>query len=181
MAAPKTRYCPSGHDKDVVGRKRDGSCMECIRIRSKANYVPIRRWNMERTTCRAGNHPWPESRKVKGAGDTGYCGVCEKERLARAYIKYYFKMDPDEHLSLRAAKYVEQEGCCAICRTSYPEPPYAEREAGAKYLSFDHDHVTGALRGLICHNCNRGIGNLQDSPEYLRAAADYLESFALEA
>lgn len=38
----------------------------------------------------------------------------------------------------------------------------------------DHDHATGMLRGMLCRNCNTGIGLLRDSPEVLRKAIDYL-------
>jgi len=45
----------------------------------------------------------------------------------------------------------------------------------SKNLSVDHDHITGKIRGLICNNCNLSIGNAGDSPDRLRAMADYLE------
>lgn len=56
----------------------------------------------------------------------------------------------------------KQDGKCAIC---------GKRE---KRLCIDHDHVTGKVRGLLCHGCNLGIGNLQDNPEILTKAAKYL-------
>jgi len=31
------------------------------------------------------------------------------------------------------------------------------------------------IRGLLCNVCNRVLGNMDDSPVLLRAAADYLE------
>lgn len=60
-------------------------------------------------------------------------------------------------------RYAEQGGCCAICR----EP--------GDLLCVDHDHTTGDVRGLLCHECNVGIGKLGDNAERLRVAADYLE------
>lgn len=63
-----------------------------------------------------------------------------------------------------------QGGVCAICG----RPP------GATKLAVDHNHTTGEVRGLLCGrnpwtNCNRGLGQFRDNPEWLRRAASYLE------
>jgi protein-arginine kinase activator protein McsA len=41
-------------------------------------------------------------------------------------------------------------------------------------LCLDHDHNTNKIRGIICHKCNLGLGNLRDSYEIVKSAADYL-------
>jgi len=41
-------------------------------------------------------------------------------------------------------------------------------------LDVDHDHGTGAVRGLLCNNCNRALGHMRDAPELLERAAEYL-------
>lgn len=55
-----------------------------------------------------------------------------------------------------------QEGLCAVCRS-------------APAAHVDHDHETGAVRALLCFNCNGGLGQFKDDPVVLRAAADYVE------
>jgi hypothetical protein len=44
------------------------------------------------------------------------------------------------------------------------------------FLCVDHDHKTGAIRGLLCNNCNASLGYLHDDPVQVRAALTYLES-----
>ena len=66
---------------------------------------------------------------------------------------------------------VEQGNRCAICRTD--EPP---KWKGRKWATWhiDHDHVTGIVRGLLCFNCNSGLGHFKDSEARLSAAMAYL-------
>lgn len=62
----------------------------------------------------------------------------------------------------------EQGGCCAICGN----PPHGRGRTNG--LVVDHDHATGAARGLLCGNCNTGIGLLDESPDVLTQAVRYL-------
>jgi hypothetical protein len=61
-----------------------------------------------------------------------------------------------------------QDGRCAICHGDDPR-------SRTKQWHIDHNHETGIVRGLLCGPCNTGIGQMQDDPVRLRAAADYLE------
>ena len=57
-------------------------------------------------------------------------------------------------------------GRCAICLAP---PPSAFEKAHA----LDHDHRTGAVRGLLCRRCNTGIGNFRDDQRLLASAILY--------
>lgn len=58
-----------------------------------------------------------------------------------------------------------QHGVCAICH----RPPSPTR-----CLDIDHNHKTGAIRGLLCHLCNRGLAFFREAMDLLRAN-DYLQ------
>lgn len=64
-----------------------------------------------------------------------------------------------------------QGGLCYICR----EEGFTMKEGHEAKLMVDHCHVTGEVRGLLCHNCNRALGLLKDDPRLLRQALEYLE------
>lgn len=70
---------------------------------------------------------------------------------------------------------VAQSHCCAICGKHESQNDVGNR--GTKKLAVDHDHVTGAIRGLLCTKCNTGLGAFQDNIETLLAAALYIEKF----
>jgi hypothetical protein len=61
---------------------------------------------------------------------------------------------------------LSQTGKCAICKRDF---------SSGKDQHVDHDHQSGRVRGLLCSGCNTALGLMKDSPERLRAAADYLE------
>lgn len=65
-----------------------------------------------------------------------------------------------------------QGGKCAICGG----PP---RGNSKKYFHVDHDHETGAVRGLLCFPCNASLGMLKDDTDLLRKAIQYLEAAPL--
>jgi len=67
------------------------------------------------------------------------------------------------------ARALRARGCCDICKGTV---------AGGRFSEWhiDHDHVNGAVRGVLCAKCNTAIGLMGDSPDRLRAAADYIES-----
>jgi hypothetical protein len=62
--------------------------------------------------------------------------------------------------------FIGQDGRCAIC--------FLHQSELKKAFAVDHDHSTNEIRGLLCQNCNVGIGNLKDSVTLLENALSYL-------
>lgn len=61
----------------------------------------------------------------------------------------------------------EQDYGCKLCGKS-------EEEEGRR-LAIDHCHSSGKVRGILCSDCNIGLGKFKDNLEVLQKAIDYLE------
>jgi hypothetical protein len=62
---------------------------------------------------------------------------------------------------------VSQNGVCAICKG---------KSKDGRRLHVDHCHASGKVRGLLCHDCNRGLGMFQDNTIFLQNAKEYLDN-----
>jgi hypothetical protein len=82
--------------------------------------------------------------------------------LTDAALKKKYGITKEQHDELLR----NQGGVCAICKC----------HQRYQSLAVDHDHKTGHVRGLLCMQCNRGLGRFFDSPLRLRNAADYIEA-----
>ena len=60
---------------------------------------------------------------------------------------------------------------CEICEAKLT------RGSSSNGRTMDHNHVTGEMRGVLCNNCNRGIGLLQDNPWIIKRSLEYLKKY----
>jgi hypothetical protein len=110
-----------------------------------------------------------------------WCKACRKghkpgERLQ--YFKDFYHNNPDKYLQqmyrrkygISLEKYTqmlkEQNGVCLLCGQACNT---------GRRLAVDHCHTTGVVRGLLCGNCNKGLGNFQEDVGVMRKAIEYLE------
>lgn len=94
-------------------------------------------------------------------------GGKEKQKLRsfKNNLKKY-NITPEDYTELLK----KQNNVCAICNTN---KTFVKK---ASYNLFvDHCHTTGKVRGLLCHNCNAGLGHFRDSTDFLRKAIGYLD------
>lgn len=85
--------------------------------------------------------------------------IKEYNRLAKLKANYGITTKQYEEIVNK------QNGKCAIC----------DCEPKTRYLHVDHCHKTNKIRGLLCHNCNTGIGLLKESKDIFIKAIKYLE------
>jgi hypothetical protein len=126
--------------------------------------------------CDCGQETTPSQRDLLH-GDTKSCGCLRGwetashgvQSLREKQLYYRYHITPKKHLELLQ----EQNFLCAICKRKVD-----------KSSPIDHDHSCcpeGAkscgkcIRGILCTQCNRGIGSFMDDSNRLRNAAIYLE------
>ena len=86
-----------------------------------------------------------------------------KDRLKNKNLLINYGITLEEYKDML----VYQDYCCKICGI---HEKHCDRG-----LYVDHCHETTEIRGLLCHNCNTGLGHFKDSPEFLQNAIDYLK------
>jgi Recombination endonuclease VII len=140
---------------------------------------------MEERTCTKCGHTGPLETDFPKRNEGSYqgyryeCSTCTRIALAKRERKHELK-----HYHLTPEKYAEmseaQNHRCLLCgRTA------SEADPKAKHLCVDHDHACclgqqtcgQCIRGLICQQCNRMLGNARDDFETLLAAATYVKSW----
>jgi hypothetical protein len=101
-------------------------------------------------------------------GYTSYCKPCHNAKGKQTYIRLYGSTR-EYHLRRRYGigqadvdlMLAAQGNKCAVC--DKPDPEHV-----------DHDHASGAVRGMLCFNCNQALGNVRDSVQVLERLSAYL-------
>jgi hypothetical protein len=138
-------------------------CSKCKIVKTLNEFFTDRR-QPDQSTYRCKECHAEYQKAFKASGRYKPTKVSPEKRRAR-HLKKRYGVTPEQADAMRKA----QDNRCAICGN----------ELGSKQRThIDHDHLTGKLRKILCNPCNRGIGYLQDSPEILLKAAQYLQSHA---
>lgn len=106
------------------------------------------------------------TRKARGVGS--YCLACNiansresRERRHGSASSYHLKRRYGIDAAAKAERVHEQGGVCVICMR-------------APAVHVDHDHQTGEIRGMLCFNCNGGLGQFKDDVDVMERAVQYL-------
>ena len=103
------------------------------------------------------------------------CKACDR-KAKRARDKRTPEARAEKHLQNKYGislddkrQMIINQGCkCKICPRSLSKDDLSKSHV-------DHCHKTGYIRGILCNNCNRGIGHLQHDTQILVSAIQYLE------
>lgn len=98
-----------------------------------------------------------------------YCSdFCKRYAYIEAYYIRNYDLTIEAYLDLAE----KQNFRCAICN----KENFVMGANHSGVLVVDHNHNTGEIRGLLCHNCNRALGLLQDDINIVKNIIPYLES-----
>lgn len=140
-------------------------CKTCGETKDEADFYRSRRDGL-RPSCKACISAKRKAEYVTGQGsrsrETSYAQVLKRE----------YGLTLDEYNALLR----KQAHRCAICRR--PQNAVVRKGRGEpRRLAVDHDHVTGTIRGLLCHRCNILVWALEDNHTTLDAIRRYVEEF----
>jgi hypothetical protein len=116
--------------------------------------------------CRCLNERTIENFKHKSSSpDKLYstCNFCNKD----IYLRKNYGITLEQYNDML----VKQNNCCACCK----QPTEA---SGRNGLHVDHSHTTKEVRGLLCSQCNTGIGKFREDVNTLQNAINYLNQWS---
>lgn len=167
-------HCPQNHeytpDNTYTDKNGYRHCRTCRRERMVARREggPGRGVNNSAKTHCPREHEYTEENTWVDKKGARHCRTCARANSVIQNLKRY-GLTPEKLREMLE----DQDYRCAICPRSFHEfTPH-----------IDHDHTCcpsskacgNCVRGLLCQDCNRGLGQFHDDPALLRAAADYLD------
>lgn len=119
------------------------------------------------------NNICPRCKSAERNPSHGWCTICRRD-----YTKQYKKDNPKSQAGYALKhKYglsvadknrmiLEQSFKCASCAIDFDLH---------KQIHVDHCHDTGAIRGILCSDCNISLGRMKENPERIRGLAVYAD------
>jgi hypothetical protein len=129
--------------------QRHSYCIECGKKKTKKHYADNKEYYVNKA------RKWEQENLERALS----IDVRETLRQSGNFDESQVKLAVDKLIQAR------EGGACEICGATQEER-----------LNVDHDHTTGRFRGLLCRDCNLGLGRFKDNSDLLRKAIDYLNA-----
>lgn len=163
------RLCKKEWDADWRARNRERRCAE-----SRARYRAIRDTPEYQEKRRRWQANWRAANPERERAKRKEWRLANPDKIRRharrALLKSLYGLTLEQFEGLLA----EQGSRCAICHGTFVLEGRREKMAPV----VDHCHKTGFVRGLLCVDCNFGLGRFADDRKRLRRAVAYLQKGA---
>lgn len=146
-------FCVRGHKRTPDTVYKNGTCKECNKALAKG---------------------WQERNPELSASLSAEWRQHNPSAYRDALLKSRYSVSPSFIDNLLS----KQGGRCAICRVQFSDEL-------RPHVDHDHNHCPvgkgceRCIRGLLCRECNLGLGHFKDSPEALDAAKAYVQKHSL--
>lgn len=165
--AKKRRYLNGKAEREKMEFEGDRVCSKCDRTLSVSHfYKSIENKEGLKTHCKTCQKAyviaWQKKNKDSFGSYQRKWKHQNKEKCDAA--AKYSKVRIKYGLSKEEYDKLMEQTHCTICNADL-----TERKSG-----LDHCHRTGRIRGVLCKQCNTGLGMFHDNPETLKKAAEYL-------
>lgn len=141
-------------------------CVDCKRTLPREKYYWHKRGHRHSASCKdcyqIKRRPYQIAYMARRGTEQRRKNYSPEKRSISIIKSYGLTLESYEQLL------ASQSGGCAICGSKEPKTKRNGR------FCVDHNHQTGAVRGLLCAPCNRGIGLLKDDPAVIEKAMNYL-------
>lgn len=145
-------------------------CLDAATVRGRCqNHKRRQRISHHGRQCAQCGGPIPAERPIDAIYCERACNTAARiasGRARAAVAKHYFSSRYG--LTLDQVNAMAEKGCAICGTTDWPgrhNRPHV-----------DHDHKTGKVRGMLCSECNTGLGKFRDDAALLHAAAAYLDA-----
>ncbi len=160
-----TKKCTKCHKDKVLSdfgkasNHKDGKksrCLKCERAWHAENYKKNPRKIIDR------NKEWKQKNPTKVRQIAKNYLANNQQKFREYRLRRTFGLTIQQYDEM----YLCQSGCCAVCKKHQSELN--------RVLCVDHDHSTGKIRKLLCHECNKALGLLYENIRTIESLAKYL-------
>ena len=102
--------------------------------------------------------PWEDFHNWKHGLNKRDSGCKDCKLIYQRVLKY--------NISEEELKELMKTKGCEICGEEFTD---------SKFTHIDHCHETNEVRGILCSNCNTGLGKFKDNPDLLYNAIKYIK------
>jgi|HubBroStandDraft_2_1064218.scaffolds.fasta_scaffold119758_2 hypothetical protein len=174
QSGPNNPFYGKQHSEEFSRHQSEAQKGKCARLKhhgvSEEEYE-TRIKNGERW-CSYKKHFAPAEKflGVRSGKPQTMCEDCVPVANRHMLLRDRFGVDLDWYES----KLAEQGGVCAICKVH----TLSKRK---RFMCIDHDHETGAVRGILCVKCNTSIERIETIENWALVAAGYLAQYKRKA